>query len=168
MRYWGVVAVVVTMGCSSAPEKKAKPKTIEGYAMSQPSGWDVRKRFRGADVAYLSPKEDENDKFREYISVSVQMMPPKMNAQSYLAYKLSMLKKNYEKFAVVTQTAVKAGTVDGTYLRYTYVGRVGPMTSEEYQFVKKGMIYTITCEALTSSYARYKQAFDTVLGTLRM
>ena len=168
MRYWGIAVAVAIIGCSSPPKKPAKPKQIEGYSMSQPSGWEARKGIRGADITYISPKEDEKDKFRENISVSVVMIPPKMDGQSYLAYKLSMLKKNYQKFKVEAQQPVKAGLVDGTYLRYTYVGRPGPMTSEEYMFVKKGMIYTITCEALTSSYVRYKPAFDTVLGTLRM
>jgi hypothetical protein len=168
MRYWGIVLVATIAGCSSSPKEPARPKPIKGYAMSQPSGWGVRTGVRGADVTYVSPKEGDDDAFRENISVRIQMMPPKMDAPSYQAYKLSMFKKNLVKFKVEEQKPVKVGLVDGTYLRYSFTGRPGPMTSEDYTFVKKGMIYTITCEALASSYERYKESFDIVLGTLRM
>lgn len=72
----------------------------EGFCLKAPEDWEVRERFEGSTVVFLSPA---GDRFRENLIVRIEPLPPETTVQEFQNQKLEALAAEVESFKVVEE-----------------------------------------------------------------
>jgi hypothetical protein len=162
--------ILSTICCFSQSDisKQLTSFAKENYKIQYPSDWsiDTLKKM-GADIFIFSPKENENDKFRENVNLFVQ--------------DLTGLNIDLDKYAKTTEGQIKEMVTEGIIYeskKVTQTGRpeyykmVYGMTQgifklkiEQYYFIKEDIAYVITFTAELNKFESYQNVGEQILNS---
>jgi hypothetical protein len=166
------IFVVVTSYASSQVDitNRLTNYIKENYKIQYPNTWTIdTSRKMGAEFFIYSPKENENDKFRENVNFIIQ----DLNGQNI----------DLDKYAQITEQQIKDLATDGKiydsqkiktaeseYYKMTYGMTQGifKLKIEQYYFIKDEKAFVITFTSELDKFEAFKSVGEQILNSFKL
>jgi hypothetical protein len=140
-----------------------------GFTIKYPPDWEEQQSPEGAAVAFLAPKEDTTDRFRENINVLIQSLPdPDMSLQEYTDLSTRQGPQLIEGFKVLDQDEISVGGHAANRVHYT-----GGISGNDFEWeavwlVEGGKAYVITFTASPDRFSDYIERARAALNSFQL
>lgn len=165
------LAVTVLVGCSAskkkAPAEGKYSNTSFLFNVVVPSSWARQENIsKEAPVRFVSPKDGNDDKFRENIEVRVEKLPGSFDTKSHAEGWVVNMQRTYSDFVLLQKDTVQ---VNGTEMvKVLFTLKKPPAEDAQvlaYLFAKGSRGFVILCTALPSTYGAYAKQFEDICNT---
>ena len=163
-----VFLVIGTVTQAFAESMKPYVNKQKGFTISFPNNWQLKEKLSGVDVIALSPLEGKKDIFRENVNViAIAKLPPKYTLKVFYDENVKDMKKNLNKFTIVSEKDIKINGVDAKKLVYTHNMYKHTMKASAFVIAGKEKACFITCTATPDTFAKWDARFDTIAKTFK-
>ncbi|MBN2185017.1 MAG: hypothetical protein JW746_06780 [Candidatus Krumholzibacteriota bacterium] len=162
---------LINIQCSG--KKSLEPgrfySTEKKFSIIFPEGWEVRTEdwADGCHIEAVSPWEDDEDLFSEYIGVDVQPVEGGSSLSEVFAGMLDEQAKEFEYFKEIERGDIRLNGNDARYLIFDIGMEEGQNRVISYTLVKKGKSFLIGCVAEDVKFEDYRERFEESAGTFR-
>lgn len=140
-----------------------------GFSIVFPADWEVRKGdgINASLVEGVSPWEDDEDIFSEYVGVDVEEQEEKVSLEDMFEAMLGVQADEFEYFSEVERGDMKIGGVEAKYLVFDIGMEEGRNRVKSYTLVKGRKGYLISCVAEEGKFDRYLDLFEETAASFR-
>lgn len=138
------------------------------FSILLPSGWQQKVDYNGAEVVFINPLENSDDKFRESITVKCRKLSQPMNMDECYEMSVAELSRTLKDFKKDSEDVVSISGEEVKYVIYTYqLDKVGLIKGATGNIVKGEEMFTITCTAQESTFDDYGDIFEKTTQSFR-
>ncbi|MBI3928268.1 MAG: hypothetical protein HY319_22175 [Armatimonadetes bacterium] len=136
------------------------------FCLKVPEDWDIRERFEGATVVFLSPLGGKQDDFRENLIVRVEELSEEISAQEYRRRKLEGLASELKGFQDVDEgeEGTRAWAVYRHQLADPELQVLAYFDVNASGGVKRG--YVLAFSSPVDEFPKWEQKFRSIAGDL--
>ena len=165
-----------TLSPSLQIQMKPYNSAKEGFAMDYPATWQLDDTSHPHFVTFLSPLENEEDKFDEAMNVTIAKLQGPITLDKFVNNNLEHLKKSRSKDTITIRRKedVKIGRLPAKRIEYTLKYAASgknpappPARYLIYVIFKNKTAYTITAVAQFDTYDRYLPIFQQTVESFR-
>lgn len=134
-----------------------------------PNYWKVIEKYSGADVVFLSPLIDEDDKFSENVNIIIQDASGlSWTTEEYTVFSRHEIVNNHQNGIVLESEDTVLGDLEGHHLLYIY--REGSLVfkSSAYYTIVDEKVHLITYTAEEKEYERYIDDVEKMVKSFRV
>jgi hypothetical protein len=166
-----VLAAMVVGGCSAKQKKGPAAgrysNTTYLFNVVVPPTWTKQENIsKETPVRFVSPKDGEDDKFRENIEVRVEKLPGSFDTKSHAEGWIINMQRQYQDFELLQKETV---TINGTEMvKALFVLPKPPAETAKVLaclFAKGSRGFVILCTALPSTYGQYDKQFEEICNS---
>lgn len=170
-----IAFVVFISGCTAQTSEKTGISyptylnTDYGVEMKYPYGWDVNEEADGIVVAFMSPAESADDRFRE--SVNLVMNDLSGQGMTLDIYRDIAVEQITGALENVELLEAESATLDGNpafRLVYSADGTYGRLQFMQLMTIKDDISYILTYTAEPGSFDTYRNSVDSMLDSFRI
>ncbi|MBN2541647.1 hypothetical protein JXI42_02170 [bacterium] len=163
-----VIFIFLIMSCN-VPEPGRYYNEEYEFSMIFPTDWETEmtEYYGQVIIDAVSPYENDDDMFAEYISVSAEKLLDKPTLYQYYTDVLANSREESPDLEVETEEDVMIGKEKAKYAVWHYTFEGYPLTILAYFLVegKKGYFLSCTCE--TEKFPAYKGYFNNAAQSFR-
>jgi hypothetical protein len=139
------------------------------FSIEMPDDWEIREGdgVESSLVEAVSPWEDDEDAFSEYIGVDVEELPGKIELDELFDSMREEQAREFSYFKELDRGDITIDRQDAKYLFFEFEIPEGRNRAISYTLVKGGKGFLISCVAEASKYDRYADAFETAAVSFR-
>ena len=167
-----VVAIcLVSIQCSE--KKSLEPgrfySTENKFSIIFPEGWEVRveDEINASHIEGVSPWEDDEDLFSEYIGIDIQQVEGGATLSEVFDSMVEEQAKEFEYFKEIERGDIKLNGNEARYLIFDIGMEEGRNRVISYTLIKKGKSFLIGCVAEDIKFDDYRERFEESAGTFR-
>lgn len=146
--------VILLFSVSSLMNWQEYTDNVNHFSLKYPESWEMRHRV-GA-IVFLTPKEDEHDKFQENVGLMLQDLSQQpMNLEGYTEITKKQIVTNLGESAIISlKSATLAGQQTKEFIyNMNYQGK--SLRIKQYWFIKGNVAYLFTYTAELAEYSKY-------------
>lgn len=129
--------------------------------------WEAHENYQGIPVFFMSPIENENDSFRENITI-VSENAPSYSLTQYYQDNIKGIDKYLIDFKILEEVAdIKINGNNFKKVTYEHYSQNTDLNVLVYFTVKKEKGYVISCTALDNTFDDYKKDFETLAESFK-
>ncbi len=139
------------------------------FSIEFPKDWEI-KEGDGEEtclVEAVSPWEDDEDAFSEYIGVDVEEFPEKIRLDELFDSMQEDQAREFSYFKELDRGDIEIDGQDAKYLLFEFKMVEGSNRAMSYTLVRGRKGYLISCVAEASKYDRYADAFEAAATSFR-
>ncbi|BAZ46504.1 TPR repeat-containing serine/threonine protein kinase [Chondrocystis sp. NIES-4102] len=138
----------------------------QGFKINYPEAWEQENRddFFATGVVFFSPLENNQDTFKEQVSVSVEVLPRNMSLAEYTNESIALIKKLSDKDVSATQ-ATTLGKYKAQQVVYRGEENGNPVKRMQTWSIKNNQAYVITYTAQPESYDNYLPTVEEIIAS---
>jgi uncharacterized protein YcfL len=156
---------------SAAVEVKADYKLYEnadkGISVQYPDSWTMQDNVQGAVAAFLSPVEDDKDRFQDNVNIATQdLQGQDINIEQYTELTKQQIPTIITDATIISSESV---TVNGSEMqKLVYTGTQGDFKLKWHQIftIKDGQAYILTYTSEENKYDNYVKEMEEMSETL--
>lgn len=139
------------------------------FSIEFPKEWEIREGdgMELSLVEAVSPWENDEDAFSEYIGVDVEELSEKVKLGELFESMRENQALEFSTFKELDKGDIKIERQDAKYLLFEFDMSEGRIRVMSYTLVKGKRGYLISCVAEASKYDRYKEAFEAAAASFR-
>ena len=139
-----------------------------GFKVDYPEAWSKQNRddFFATGVVFLSPLQDDSDKFREGVSVLVENLANDMTLAEYTEESIAQIKKLSDP-NVGEAKAVNLGANEGRQVIYNSEENGTPVQRMQTWTVENNQAYVVTYTAQPDSYDDYLPTVEKMIESFK-
>jgi serine/threonine-protein kinase len=128
----------------------------QGFKVGYPELWSKENRddFFATGVIFFSPLENDQDTFKEQVSILVEVLPPDMSLAKYTDESITEIKKLSDPNVSKAQT-INLGKQEAQQVVYSGEENGNPVRRMQTWSIKNNQAYVITYTAQPDSYESY-------------
>ena len=155
-------------GCStkSPPEPGRYYNKNKGFSIKFPDDWVTGEGYKGTTVIALSPPEDSNDQFHEYVSVVVEE-GYMSSLEVYFKGNIENLKKLMKDYRFYEEGQMTINQNDVRWIVYSCTPETYNLKIIAYVLFKNSRGYIVSCVASPDKFSQFKDQFKEIAKTFR-
>ena len=168
-----VIAAVCLINILCSGKKSLEPghyySTEKKFSIIFPEGWEIKVEgsIDAPFVEAVSPWEDDEDPFSEYIGIDIDQLPGEITLSELFDSMLEEQAKEFEYFSEVERGDIKLGGEDARYLIFDIGMEEGRNRVISYTLINREKSILISCVAEDIKFEDYRGRFEESAGTFR-
>jgi|GEM_PF-2830362 len=158
-------------GCSKKPPPPGRyENTSFLFRITVPTTWAKQENLgKEVPVRFISPRDGDNDPFRETIEVRVEKLPGGFDTKMHAKAWLDNMQAMYREMMVLQQETVTVGGGDKMERVLFVLPKPSAQTAKviAYLGVKGTRGFVILCTTLPAAYDAYAKTFDQICRTFQ-
>ena len=140
-----------------------------GITINYPFGWEKKEAVMDAVVVFLSPLENEFDKFRENLSLIIKkyLLEQKLSG-GYIEFEIEQLKETLQDFQLVKKTRIKISNIPAYKIVYTGKKQEINIKIMQYYALKNKRIYLLTYTAEKDKYNKFLKVIKKMIKSFKI
>lgn len=139
------------------------------FSIQLPNNWERKTNVDPQiPIMAISPLENDNDQFRESISVAIDKNIGSMDLNTYLDESIKSMKQGLIKYKTIQTGSIKIGTENSKWLIYSHQTEDGfELKAVAYFLTKGGRGYVITCTSTPADWMNFMTLFEEIAHTFK-
>ncbi len=157
-------------GCSNTNTEKEdisydKSYTNNLFSIQNIHNWEVIKNKYGAEVVFRSPKENENDEFKENLNIFVEDLPENISMADFLKDADKQLSSVLVKYKSINNAKINILNKEGISHRYEFNQGEYDLEGLQIYIEKDKKMYVFTYTAKKGEFDKYHQKIMDIIET---
>ena len=140
-----------------------------GITINYPLDWEKKEAIMDAVVVFLSPLENESDKFRENFSIIIkEYLKEQKLSEEYIEFELEQLKETLIDFQLIKKTKIKISNISAYKIVYTGKKQEIDIQIMQYYALKNNGIYLLTYTAERDKFNKFLKVIKKMIKSFKI